>query len=133
MFGNPETTTGGNALKFYASVRLDIRRAAQIKDAVKRLQKYFCRTQQEAGAEFAELQDLVRVLFDLTRHYIERLDQLKHKKNVLTFSDTELLTVRLLAHPDGKGGYEAVSWRQEKTWEMIRRRWQAYENLCHPG
>ncbi len=32
MFGNPETTTGGNALKFYASVRVDIRRAAQIKD-----------------------------------------------------------------------------------------------------
>ncbi|MDR1203693.1 MAG: recombinase RecA [Tannerellaceae bacterium] len=31
-FGNPETTTGGNALKFYASVRLDIRRAAQLKD-----------------------------------------------------------------------------------------------------
>ena len=33
MFGNPETTTGGNALKFYASVRLDIRRSTQIKDA----------------------------------------------------------------------------------------------------
>ena len=32
MFGNPETTTGGNALKFYASVRLDIRRQAQIKE-----------------------------------------------------------------------------------------------------
>ncbi|TNE72923.1 MAG: recombinase RecA [Bacteroidetes bacterium] len=32
MFGNPETTTGGNALKFYASVRLDIRRASQIKE-----------------------------------------------------------------------------------------------------
>jgi recombination protein RecA len=32
MFGNPETTTGGNALKFYASVRLDIRRQSQIKD-----------------------------------------------------------------------------------------------------
>ena len=32
MFGNPETTTGGNALKFYASVRLDIRRSQQIKD-----------------------------------------------------------------------------------------------------
>jgi recombination protein RecA len=31
MFGNPETTTGGNALKFYSSVRLDIRRSAQIK------------------------------------------------------------------------------------------------------
>lgn len=32
MFGNPETTTGGNALKFYASVRIDIRRSSQIKD-----------------------------------------------------------------------------------------------------
>jgi recombination protein RecA len=32
MFGNPETTTGGNALKFYASVRLDIRRTGQLKD-----------------------------------------------------------------------------------------------------
>ena len=32
MFGSPETTTGGNALKFYASVRLDIRRIGQIKD-----------------------------------------------------------------------------------------------------
>ena len=32
MFGNPETTTGGRALKFYSSVRLDIRRIAAIKD-----------------------------------------------------------------------------------------------------
>ena len=31
MFGNPETTTGGNALKFYASMRMDVRRSAQIK------------------------------------------------------------------------------------------------------
>ena len=35
MFGNPETTTGGNALKFYASVRIDIRRTSYIKDAEK--------------------------------------------------------------------------------------------------
>ncbi len=33
MFGSPETTTGGNALKFYCSVRLDIRRSTQIKDS----------------------------------------------------------------------------------------------------
>lgn len=33
MFGNPETTTGGNALKFYASIRLDVRKSTQIKDA----------------------------------------------------------------------------------------------------
>ncbi len=32
-YGNPETTTGGNALKFYASVRLDIRRSTQLKDS----------------------------------------------------------------------------------------------------
>ena len=32
MFGNPETTTGGNALKFYSSIRLDIRRSSQIKE-----------------------------------------------------------------------------------------------------
>ena len=32
LFGNPETTTGGNALKFYSSVRLDIRKVSQIKD-----------------------------------------------------------------------------------------------------
>jgi recombination protein RecA len=32
VFGNPETTTGGNALKFYASIRLDVRRAGQLKD-----------------------------------------------------------------------------------------------------
>ena len=32
MFGSPETTTGGNALKFYASVRLDIRRTGAVKD-----------------------------------------------------------------------------------------------------
>jgi recombination protein RecA len=35
MFGNPETTTGGNALKFYASIRIEIRRSAQIKDGDK--------------------------------------------------------------------------------------------------
>ena len=33
MFGNPETTTGGNALKFYASIRIDIRRSTQIKSS----------------------------------------------------------------------------------------------------
>ena len=32
MFGNPETTTGGNALKFYSSIRIDIRRSSQIKE-----------------------------------------------------------------------------------------------------
>ncbi len=76
-----------------------------VKETVKRLQKYFCRTADEARVEFAELQELVGVLFSLTRRYIKELDILKRKKNVLTFSDIELLAVRLLAAPDGEGGY----------------------------
>ena len=42
MFGNPETTTGGNALKFYASVRLDIRRASVIKDGEEAIGSSVC-------------------------------------------------------------------------------------------
>ena len=38
MFGNPETTSGGNALKFYSSVRMDIRRIGAIKDRIKSLE-----------------------------------------------------------------------------------------------
>lgn len=90
-----------------------------VKDTVKRLQKYFCRTEEEAHSEFAELQSLVRVLFDLTRHYIERLDELKHQKNVLTFSDIELLAVRLLANPDGDG------YQKTAQGEEISRRYDA--------
>ncbi len=90
-----------------------------VKDTVKRLQKYFCRTEEEAHSEFAELQALVRVLFDLTRHFIERLDELKHRKNVLTFSDIELLAVRLLANPDGDG------YQKTAQGEEISRRYDA--------
>lgn len=77
----------------------------RVKDTVKRLQKYFCRTADEARVEFAELQELVGVLFNLTRRYIKELDTIKNKKNVLTFSDIELLAVKLLAAPDGEGGF----------------------------
>lgn len=90
-----------------------------VKDTVKRLQKVFCRTAEEAHGEFAELQALVRVLFDLTRHYIGRLDELKHQKNVLTFSDIELLAVRLLAAPDGDG------YQKTAQGEEISRRYDA--------
>ena len=90
-----------------------------VKDTVNRLKKYFCRTEEEAHSEFAELQGLVRVLFDLTRHYIERLDELKHRKNVLTFSDIELLAVRLLANPDGDG------YQKTAQGEEISRRYDA--------
>ena len=81
----------------------------RVKDTVKRLQKYFCRTAAEAHDEFSELQKLVRVLFDLTRRYIHELDELKRKKNVLTFADIELLAVKLLAAPNDSGGYEKTA------------------------
>ena len=76
-----------------------------VKETMKRLKTYFCRTEQQARDEFGELQELVGVLFDLTRRYIAELNQIKRRKNVLTFSDTELLAVRLLAEPTDDGGY----------------------------
>lgn len=75
------------------------------KDSLIRLKKYFCRTEAEAMDEFAELQDLVGVLFSLTRRYISFLDEIKQKKNTLTFSDIELLAVKLLARYDEESGY----------------------------
>ena len=83
-----------------------------VKNTLKRLQKYFCRSESETGAELSELQCLVRVLFDLTREYISKLDGLKRKKNVLTFSDIELLTVKLLAEPDD-GGFRRTAQGRE--------------------
>ena len=79
---------------------------AVVRDNVKRLKKYFCRNEEEARTELFELQQLVGVLFALTREYIAQLDALKRKRNVLTFADTELLAVKLLATSDGNGGYE---------------------------
>ena len=84
-----------------------------MKNTVKRLQTLFCRSQQEAETEFAQLQRLVAVLFDLTRLFITQLDDLKRKKNVLTFSDIELLTVRLLATPGGDGAYQKTAQGEE--------------------
>src|SRR2546430_3325705 len=49
MFGNPETTTGGNALKFYASVRLDIRRIGAIKDHDERSEEHTSELQSQSN------------------------------------------------------------------------------------
>ncbi len=84
-----------------------------VKKTVARLQRLFCRSENEAGQELEELQRLVRVLFDLTRAYIAELDAIKRKKNVLTFSDIELLTVRLLACHDEKTGYRKTARGEE--------------------
>ena len=75
----------------------------EVKETIKALNSYFCRTEAEAGEELEQLQGLVATLFDLVREYSRQLDALKRRKNALTFSDLERLTVRLLAVPDEEG------------------------------
>ena len=71
----------------------------EVKDAIKSVQLYFANSEKEVLSEMKELQGLVSTLFDLVREYIKEFDALKSKKNVLSFSDIELLTVKLLAEP----------------------------------
>ncbi|WP_294909165.1 helicase-exonuclease AddAB subunit AddA [uncultured Ruminococcus sp.] len=71
----------------------------EVKDAIKSVQLYFTNREEEALSEMKELQGLVSTLFDLVRKYIKEFDAQKSKKNVLSFSDIELLTVKLLAEP----------------------------------
>lgn len=75
----------------------------EVKSAVKSLQLYFAKNEGEAICELKDLQSLVVTLFDLVREYINEFDEIKHKKNVLSFSDIELLTVKLLAEPQKNG------------------------------
>lgn len=75
----------------------------EAKDTIKSLQTYFSRTEEEARAELTDLQGLVKTLFNLVREYIKEFDLLKAKKNILSFSDIELLTVKLFAQPDENG------------------------------
>lgn len=58
MFGNPETTTGGNALKFYASVRLDIRRIGAVKN----------------GEEIVGSETRVKVVKTKLQHHLNKLN-----------------------------------------------------------
>lgn len=75
----------------------------EVKETIKALNSYFCRTEAEAGEELEQLQGLVATLFDLVREYSRQLDALKRRKNALTFSDLERMTVRLLAVPEEEG------------------------------
>ncbi len=77
----------------------------EVKSAIKSIQQYFDKNENEVLSEMRDLQALVSTLFDLVREYISELDALKSKKNVLSFSDIELLTVRLFAQPS-KNGYK---------------------------
>ena len=84
----------------------------QVKDAISSVQLYFGISEEEVLSEMKELQGLVSTLFDLVREYIKEFDALKSKKNILSFSDIELLTVKLLAEPSGDG-YKKTSAAEE--------------------
>lgn len=71
----------------------------EVKSAIKSVQFYFNNSEEEIVSEMRELQGLVSTLFDLVREYLREFDALKSKKNILSFSDIELLTVKLLAEP----------------------------------
>lgn len=73
----------------------------EVKVTIKLLKSYFCKNEEQAREELKELQKVVATLFELVREYIKNFDELKKKKNILSFSDVELLTVKLLASPDG--------------------------------
>lgn len=73
----------------------------EVKSAIKSVQLYFNNSEEEIVSEMRELQGLVSTMFDLVREYLREFYELKSKKNILSFSDIELLTVKLLAEPLG--------------------------------
>ncbi len=75
----------------------------EVKDTIKTLQSYFAWNEAEAREEIDELHRIVETLFELIRSYLSELSLIKAKKNILSFSDIESLTVSLLAEPCGNG------------------------------
>lgn len=74
----------------------------ELKATVKTLKSYFMWSESEVKDEISDLHNLVSVLFDLVREYTNVFSKLKSQKNILSFADIELLTVKLLARPDGE-------------------------------
>ncbi len=87
-----------NPLKLAAAANRD-----EVKSTIKQLQEYFAWSEQEALFEISELHGLVSTLFELTCSYLERLSKLKADKNILSFADIELLTVKLFAVSNDDG------------------------------
>jgi peptide chain release factor 2 len=114
MFGNPETTTGGNALKFYASVRLDIRKVSQIKDA----ENLWSIASEEKDEQV--INDLASELDQLSSDV--KLEELK----MMLSSEQDPMNAIMSIHA-GAGGTEAQDWA-----EMLMRmylRWAEKRNF----
>ena len=89
-----------NAAKIAVAANRD-----EFKATIEKLKRIFCRTSAEAKQEIDELYIIVRALFALTQKFINEFNILKKNKDILSFADTELLTVKLLARSNGSGGY----------------------------
>ena len=76
MFGNPETTTGGNALKFYSSVRLDIRRIGAVKEGEEVIGN-------ETRVKVVKIKSLHHLQKQSSKSYMERELMLKEKLSTL--------------------------------------------------
>lgn len=88
----------------------------EVKSSVKELQTLFSWSEEEAKQEIREIKSLTATLFELVRHYLDILSELKYKKNILSFSDVEALTVKLLAMPF-ESGYK----KTEQAYEISAR------------
>ncbi len=78
------------------------------KSAVDSVKSCYLWTEEQAKAEISSLRSLVAVLFDVVGEYLSELNNLKKRKNILSFSDVESLAVKLLAVPDGNGYSKTV-------------------------
>lgn len=74
-----------------------------VKQEIKSIQSFFSESEEQASLEIKQLYKLVSTLFSVVREYIKEFDRLKSKKNILSFADVELLTVKLLAAPADSG------------------------------
>lgn len=109
VYGNPETTTGGNALKFYASVRIDIRRVSVIKDGEEQLGT---RTRVKVVKNKVAPVQEGRIRHHVRRGHLE--DRRNHRPGRGLRNHQEIGFVVLLRRPQNRPGRDSVKELQER-------------------
>jgi recombination protein RecA len=129
FFGNPETTTGGNALKFYCSVRIEVRRAAQIKMAEKiignRVKAKVVKNKVAAPFRTCEFDIMYNEGISLSGDMLDIGVQEKviaKSGNTYTYGDIKLGTGRETAKTFLRGNPQLMTEIRERVWEEVRKR-----------
>ncbi len=86
-----------------------------VKKEINKLISAYDYTEEQADNELAEVKELLSVLFEVVKDYLSNYERLKSDKNILSFSDVEQLTVRLLADYNEENGYEKTECAEEIT------------------